>query len=425
MNRAKRHLNDMLNLSGDDDGERGSRRQEATDSAGKTTTGMASGRLDGNSYAIVSLEKLPMSILPLKGYKVSPRAGRTKPANDGGEDLPRSLADFTTEETVEQKDCNQRGPIKPKGLKHGKKKVQSSSSTAVKKKRLCELFDNDSDLNETSDFSSGLTPFRKVAARVVHNSKLRKRFSAKLVGHGQKKESNRKPGSETSLNSNNNENPGTVIRATVEEDPGSIMVDDAGPVVKVTRDPGVGDVDLETEDGKTARQQCPLFGEAPQTEAETNNHLQQSMRRQFQHSKPKSEHMGNSGNADTELGMLAFPLPASHFGSCVDVSDKAKRQCMEKHFLCQICQEDISHLPVESRQKHLNDCLDDGATSQLKYKTEKERQKVGEEDQLHDDEEDMKCQFCHKKLGHMNSQRRTQHVNRCMDKVSSTFKLYF
>ena len=103
--------------------------------------------------------------------------------------------------------------------------------------------------------------------------------------------------------------------------------------------------------------------------------------------------------------------------------------------LCQICQSDISGLDDVARQQHYNRCLDGpGSTGGGDTgSTVAEAQGAGVDregsagrsglgrgldgnDSLEGREE--LCPVCHRNLSHMNSSGKTQHINRCMDKVS-------
>ena len=85
--------------------------------------------------------------------------------------------------------------------------------------------------------------------------------------------------------------------------------------------------------------------------------------------------------------------------------------------LCQLCQTDLSDLEVDARLQHVNSCLDHDMTGAAQPS-----EHVKQIDQESPSKSSACCQICRRDFGNLNSYRRLDHVNHCIDKVSLRLK---
>ncbi|KAJ8028885.1 Structure-specific endonuclease subunit SLX4 [Holothuria leucospilota] len=147
---------------------------------------------------------------------------------------------------------------------------------------------------------------------------------------------------------------------------------------------------------------CPCCGRTapeiyPDGQGDMNNHALVCLHQKFGSSAGESNKPGNFSGKDSKM---------------LEKEEVTK---------CQICNRVIDHMSTRKRTEHVNRCIDSATQSHANGKSSTKQS-------LHldyngstttDDEDEVVCQICHKNISHMNSRRRTQHVNRCID---STFE---
>ncbi|PIK52101.1 hypothetical protein BSL78_11003, partial [Apostichopus japonicus] len=84
--------------------------------------------------------------------------------------------------------------------------------------------------------------------------------------------------------------------------------------------------------------------------------------------------------------------------------------------VCQICNRDLTNISEGEQTKHVNRCIDAPSRSDVISPAETSQTDEGTDDDEEEDErEEVICQICSKNISHMNTRRRMQHVNRCID----------